>query len=223
MINLIIYGTWLIFSIFMPDIIYGWSYPDLIKIFLDKDSKTATEILKALNLTKENSSQWAGKKIFTCVLISVITLLIIVVVFKLLEKLNKTPSNKSKQSTTNKITTQQQNEKYTHSIKYLNIEHYPNKIIANIEFNNKYQMTKITTKYEEFSIMINNLPISSTGIENSSNKKSLIIKENSSKIIKVSFNVNLKDTKADLKILYKGNEIKLGSLYKYNKEVLLKD
>lgn len=71
--------------------------------------------------------------------------------------------------------------------------------------------------------MIDNLPISSVGIENTKDKKNIITKPQKSTIIKVIFNVKLENTKAQLKILYKGTEIELGKIYKYYKDTLLKN
>ena len=152
MISYILYGLWILFTIFMPDIIYGWSYADLIRLFSDKDVKAGTEVLKALNITKENSAQWAGQRIFICLGISAAIFVAIYITLKILNNKgilkNKKPLTKASnnslnpEANTNSTSIDEQEEplsqeKYTQSVKYLNIEHFPSKIIVNIElFNN---------------------------------------------------------------------------------------
>ena len=85
-ISLILYVGWGALTFFMPELVYGLSWKDLITIAQDKDAETISKLLQSLGITDTNVKQEALQRIFICIGIAIAILIAIFVVMKLIKK-----------------------------------------------------------------------------------------------------------------------------------------
>jgi len=85
-ISLLAYVGWGALTYFLPEIVYGLAWKDLITIAKDKDAEAISKILQTLGITDTNIKQEALQHIFICIGISIAILVAIFVVLKLIKK-----------------------------------------------------------------------------------------------------------------------------------------
>ena len=76
--------AWGVMTYYLPIMLCGYNYIELIDIINDKDARAVTEFLKAFNVTESNTSQVAGKYLVISIGISILILVAISVIYKLL-------------------------------------------------------------------------------------------------------------------------------------------
>jgi len=88
-LKIILLGGWGAMTYFLPTMLYGCSYEDIVTLIGDKDLDKLTTVTKALGITTETASQTGLKYLFTCIGISVGVLLGIILITKIIKRLSK--------------------------------------------------------------------------------------------------------------------------------------
>lgn len=76
---------WGVMTWYLPIMLCGYNYVELIDIMNNKDARAITEFLKAFNVTESNTSQVAGKYLVISVGLSILILVVFTLFYKLLK------------------------------------------------------------------------------------------------------------------------------------------
>ena len=106
-IFLILYGFWAAVSWYMPVMICGFSYSELISILQDKDLDLLTKFSNMVGATSGDSAhQFASKYLFLSIGIVIVIFLVITIVdIVLTKRLNKSKCEKEKTNNNNNSNT----------------------------------------------------------------------------------------------------------------------
>ncbi len=212
LLSLLFFVGWIIATIFMPNLLYGYSWADIVKIMSNDDLATLTELIKQIGFTDENSNETATRYFITCIAASIILLIIIIIIKSILNNIvNPKPVNTINSDTPVKT-------KYSYSVTYISNNFYSDYTTINIEFVNKI-LIKRSLNIEKFSAKINNQIYSFDGFIKKNKLVEIIKIPNSNQILTLRINQNLENT--NFEILFKGKQLKIGEPIKvYNNEIV---
>ena len=212
LLSLLFFVGWIIATIFMPNLLYGYSWADIVKIMSNDDLATLTELIKQIGFTDENSNETATRYFITCIAASIILLIIIIIIKSILNNIVNPKSVNTINSDTPVKT------KYSYSVTYISNNFYSDYSTINIEFINKI-LIKRSLNIEKFSTKINNQIYSFDGFIKKNKLVEIIKIPNSNQILTLRINQNLENT--NFEILFKGKQLKIGEPIKvYNNEIV---
>lgn len=84
LITFLLLIAWFFLLLYCPQMLCGYSYPQLTEIMQNEDAQAITDFAKALGLTEENSTQVASKFFYTSIAIIIGVLILILIIRKAL-------------------------------------------------------------------------------------------------------------------------------------------
>lgn len=210
-----LYIVWFFAFLFMPNMLYGFTYIELFKVMGDKDQRDMSELANLISGNNaDNSMQIATKHVFVSLLLSLIFLAIIIVSQILY---NKFLLGKMPQKTTSNASNS------THSIIYTGSVVENTKLILNLRVQNFQTMRKLNISTADFNLSINDTPIECQTLKKDKLVTTSSISAKTYTILNLTFNVKLEAKNPVITLKYLNYNLELGKKLTFNNDKLIEE